>query len=244
MFYCADLPAAGERVTLDAEESRHAAGARRLATGDRLTLFDGRGRLAQATLLSATRRGAEVRIAQVQTVPPPLPLHLACALPKGDRQAVLFDMATQLGMTGFTPLVCARSVVKPGPSAAARWSRICVEACKQSRRAYVPQLHAAAAPGAVAATAAADGQAVWIAEPAHAPASVVVARGVGAPGLTLLIGPEGGFTAEEVATVVANGGVAVDLGPAILRIETAAAALLSYATLAHRGGDAAPAVGE
>src|SRR3989344_4555511 len=89
----------------------------------------------------------EAKLTDRQRMPNPRPaVHLACALPKGDRAAVLLDMATQLGMVRFTPLMCARNVVKPGANSRERLRRICLEACKQSRRFYLPEIEAPARP--------------------------------------------------------------------------------------------------
>ncbi|OGI44174.1 MAG: hypothetical protein A2V92_04650, partial [Candidatus Muproteobacteria bacterium RBG_16_65_31] len=181
------------------------------------------------------RREIALRVEERRTEPPPKPpIHLACALPKGDRQAVLLDMATQLGMAGFTPLLCERSVVKPVGGALGRWRRICLEACKQSRRLHLPEIREAATPAEAAARAAAEGARIWIAHPSGGPASCNDAAHA-APGIVLLIGPEGGFTEKEVAQALSHGARPVSLGPAILRIETAAVALL--ATVALSGGN-------
>lgn len=160
--------------------------------------------------------------------PQPRVAHLACALPKGDRLGVLLDMAAQLGMTDFTPLSCERSIVKPGSGIRDRWVRICLAACKQSRRAYLPRLHAAASPAQASVAAQTAGHAVWLADPGGA-----VPRPT-ANGVLLLVGPEGGFTDVERNAVIAAGAQCVDLGAAILRVEAAAIALLVAAQLCGR----------
>jgi 16S rRNA (uracil1498-N3)-methyltransferase len=229
LFYAEHLPDTGTTFTLTGDEAHHAAASRRLSPGDTLWLFDGRGGLARATLGQITRRGHELalRIEERRTEPPVKPsIHLACALPKGDRQSVLFDMATQLGMTQFTPLVCERSVVKPGAYSPERWRRICLEACKQSRRVYLPEIHEPASPVQVAA----NHRGTWIAHPSGVAAGAMLA-GTLPDKLTVLVGPEGGFTEEEVRQAVEQGARAVSLGPAILRIETAAISLLSVISL-------------
>lgn len=227
LFFSATLPAAGETVTLTGEEAQHAAGARRLRGGDTLWLFDGQGGLARTALLALDKRGrsVELRIEERHNAPPPARrVHLACALPKGDRQAVLLDMATQLGMTDFTPLACERSVVTAGEHSAERWARVCLGACKQSRRLFLPRLHPAAAP----ATLTLDGAAL-LAHPDGAPLASVI-PGTTAP-VTAVIGPEGGFTEAELQALEAAGATRVSLGTAILRIEAAAVALLAAVQL-------------
>jgi 16S rRNA (uracil1498-N3)-methyltransferase len=233
MFYAEFLPLPGERLTLDGDEAHHAMGARRLRPGDALELFDGRGAQARARLIALDSKRRELQLeidTRTETRRPVPAVHLACALPKGDRQSVLLDMATQLGMQRFTPLECERSVVQPGANSADRWRRICLEACKQSRRLHLPQIDAAATPPTVAAAATAAGNAVLIAHPSGDGVGAVMAR-QSRIDVTFLVGPEGGFTEAEVAHAVANGARAVQLGDAILRIETAAAALLAALTL-------------
>ncbi|MDO8703724.1 MAG: RsmE family RNA methyltransferase [Sulfuricaulis sp.] len=237
LFYSEHLADSGATLTLTGDEAHHAATSRRLHAGDTLWLFDGRGGIAHATLRHMTARGRELelRIDERHTEPPVKPaIHLACALPKGDRQNVLLDMATQLGMTQFTPLVCERSVVKPGARNIERWQRVCLEACKQSRRLYLPDIHPPATLRAVTERAAAQGNDIWIAHPAAQaiPLASAVSQSA-ADAITILVGPEGGFTETEVSQAAAHARI-LKLGSAILRIETAAVALV--AAFARAGG--------
>lgn len=231
LFYSEHLSDPGTTLTLTGGEAYHAAASRRLHPGESLWLFDGRGGQARATLLHVTARGRalELRIEERSTASPPKPaIHLACALPKGDRQAVLLDMATQLGMTQFTPLVCERGVVKPAASHAERWQRICLEACKQSRRLYLPVIHPPASPEEAAARAVREKSNAWIAHPSTQAISLSSALSEVSPAdVTILVGPEGGFTEEEIRQTIASGAKSIALGAAILRIETAALALMA-----------------
>jgi 16S rRNA (uracil1498-N3)-methyltransferase len=236
LFYSEHLADPGATLTLTGDEAHHAATSRRLKVGDTLWLFDGRGGLVRTTLLHITARGGalNLRVEERRTELPPKPaIHLACALPKGNRQSTLLDMATQLGITDFTPLVCERSVVKPGANSAERWRRICLEACKQSRRPYLPILHASATPQEMVAREAGRANTVWIAHPSAA--AVAVSRAVeqnASADVTILVGPEGGFTEQEVERTTGGGAQPITLGAAILRIETAAAALVAAFSLA------------
>lgn len=239
LFYLDTLPKTGAVLTLTGDEARHAAGARRLAVGDNLWLFDGRGTLARARLHTIGQRGRtlEAVLEERRVEPPPTPaIHLASAIPKGDRMTVLLDMATQLGMTRFTPLLCTRSVVKPGAGSTERWRRVCLEACKQSRRPHLPEIREPATLARIVT----DADNLWLAHPAGEIMAPTLSRQIASmKSVTVLIGPEGGFTEEEVAQAKIQGAKLVALGPAILRIETAAVALLSLLCLstgsAHRG---------
>ncbi len=230
LFYCPDLPeVVGSRTALTGDEAAHALSARRLQVHDDIGLFDGHGTAARAVVTAVDRRRKtlEAKLTERRRMPAPRPaVHLACALPKGDRQHVLLDMATQLGMVRFTPLLCARGVVKPNPNTLDRLRRICLEACKQSRRFYLPEIDAPLTPRELA-RASAPGS-LWIAHPATD--AVPLSTVAGSNTLTLMIGPEGGFTDEEVREAIAAGARPFSLGPAILRIETAAVAALALTT--------------
>lgn len=239
LFYSEQLADPGATLVLTGDEAHHAAASRRLHEGDTLWLFDGCGGLARTKLLRVAERGRtlELRIEERRTEPPPRPaIHLACALPKGDRQNVLLDMATQLGMTRFTPLTCERGVVKPGANSMARWKKICLEACKQCRRLHLPVIETTSTARDVAERAAAVNSSVWLAHPAAQAVTVSTAVNQGANDVTILVGPEGGFTEEEIGQAVAAGAKLLALGTTILRIETAAVALV--AAFASKTGSA------
>ena len=220
-FLVENMPQPGGEVHLDREEAKHALGSRRLDAGDEVTLFDGRGRIGQATIEARARDGAvpvRVRSATVLDRPAPL-IHLRSALPKGDRQSDLFDMAAQLGVASVGPLRCRRSVATDPGGRDERRRRILAEACKQARWPWIPELAAEADLATTLDAARAGGMAIAIAHPVgRVPAPFPESGSV-----MLLVGPEGGFTEEEVDAVRLAGAVPLDLGPSILRTELAAA---------------------
>jgi 16S rRNA (uracil1498-N3)-methyltransferase len=211
-------------ITLAGKEAWHAVGVRRLDVGDSIRLIDGKGNVTQATVENLEgRKTAYLRVGEVAHIPPQKPnIILATAIAKGDRQSTLLDMATQLGISGWQPLLCRRSVSKPGKNSYQRWQRICLEACKQSGSAWLPELLPAAKPEDVARAAIADGREVLL---AHPDGGAIV--GTGDMDKLLMVGPEGGFTDDEVKRMVAAGAKKVSLGQHILRIETAAVSLLA-----------------
>ena len=222
IFYCASLPAVGTSFELPPDEARHATAARRLAVGDELAVFDGEGGRGRARICELPRRGVpRLELLAADRVPPPARrVWLASALPKGDRQAAMLDMATQIGMTDFVPLVSERSVAAAGEGATARWRRIVLEACKQSGRYYLPHLHSPSTPAQLSSRMAAR---LFLAHPGGEPLRAPALVG----DVGVAIGPEGGFTDAEVAALLAGGARKISLGDGILRIETAALAALT-----------------
>ncbi|MFQ5935091.1 MAG: RsmE family RNA methyltransferase [Acidiferrobacterales bacterium] len=234
MFYCPGLANVAGELTLDGEEAHHARNVRRLSVGDRICLFDGCGTVARAIVMATDpqSRGLRLQLHDRQSLPPPRPqIELACALPKGDRQNMLLDMATQLGVTAFRPLLCERSVVKVGANAQQRWRRTCLEACKQSRRAHLPVIHEALTPAEIASLTV-DRCTIWVADPRGTPLHAVSVHTL--ERLLIMVGPEGGFTDAETAHLVESGAQVFALGPAVLRVEVAAIALLAYVALGAR----------
>lgn len=220
-------PAAGSAVTLSGDEAWHAVAVKRVQSGDTVELLNGRGTVATATITATdkSKRGASValRIDAVRVEPPTSPrLEVWSAVPKADRASQMVDQLAQAGAAVWRPLITARSVTDADHKAD-RLHRIAVEASKQCGRAW----HMEIGPPVTIADAAA-----WVkANPMPAGAMLVAdADGVtpaGAPRaghLVVLVGPEGGFTREELETLKGAGGSTVRLGPHVLRTETAAVA--------------------
>ncbi len=228
VFYCAPIPPPGQCTQLDAVESKHVTGSRRLQSQDRISIIDGAGVIAEAVIRAIKSRGHEVSVEILTRARQPLSyprMHLAAAMPKGERQRILLDMGTQLGMASFTPLLCARSIVKPSTKTRGRWRRTCLEACKQSRQPYLPEIHDPKTPEEFADNMRPNHVGSFVAHPAGKP---ITAIDVPAHEVALLIGPEGGFTAQEIATLRSLGALPISLGIHVLRVETAAVVGLSY----------------
>ena len=229
-FYSPNLDARPESAVLVADESRHLARSRRLRIGSEIVVFDGLGTTAKAKIVDISERRARVALeltAYAHQSEGRVRIHLAAALPKGDRQAVMLDMVTQIGMTDFTPLLCERSVAKFSIHSAARWQKTCLEACKQSRRPWVPRLHQPKQLTEMFNTGGKAGRVVWLADPGGG--YVTAVQKVGADELILLVGPEGGFSPGEWELLRDAEFVPVTLAKTVLRTETAAVAIVSAA---------------
>ncbi len=228
---------AGSELPLPEGAARHAM-VRRVQPGHTLTLFDGRGCDWPAVVLTVGRHSVSVRVGAPQTVQRELALHvtLAIAMPANERMDVLVEKATELGVAVIQPLHSERSVLRLSGERAERkrthWQAVAQAACEQCGRAVLPQV----APAQdwqdwLRAVAAQPGHgARWLLslQPGALPVS---ALGLPAATLCTLSGPEGGLTADEEEAARAAGFVAVNLGPRVLRAETAPLAVLAWAAL-------------
>ena len=229
-FYAPNLDARPESAVLAADESRHLARSRRLGIGSEIIVFDGLGTTAKAKIVDINERRTRVALdltAYAHQIEGRVRLHLAAALPKGDRQAVMLDMVTQIGMTDFTPLLCDRSVAKFSIRSAARWQKTCLEACKQSRRPWVPRLHHPKLLTEMFNLGDEAERVVWLADSRGGYPTAV--QKVTADELILLVGPEGGFSPSEWELLSDADIVPVTLAKTVLRTETAAVAMVSAA---------------
>ena len=141
LFLLRSLASAGDQVRIEGDEARHILQSRRLTRGDSVFLTDGKGYCGRGEIIEigARNRFLTVLISEAVNQKKPFPnLLLASALPKGDRQSILLNMATQMGINGFIPLDCDFSVVKFQPKMRERWQRLINTACKQCRQCYFP----------------------------------------------------------------------------------------------------------
>ena len=293
VFYCpeaaecfeAERGEAGFRVGLSREESLHAAKVLRLAVGDEVRLFDGKGFFYDGEIASVVRNEVQARIASraASNVDPRTRLVLLVALLKGRKADFLIQKAVELGVGEIVFFQARRSVSQARATDADgdeegsgrdRWEKIVVSACKQCGRATLmpvrelPDLNAAlralphtpiryvfwealsqAADTHTADTQAADTQASPATqeppatpkpaaqEPAatQEPAARFPDVRAASAEIIAMIGPEGGFTQEEIDRVLAAGFRACSLGPRILRAETAA--LAAATILLHQAGE-------
>jgi 16S rRNA (uracil1498-N3)-methyltransferase len=227
----------GEEAVLAGEELGHLSRVLRLAPGDEVVLFDGRGGEWLARLSSLNKR--EARLAVVCPLSGGaerrLSLHLAQALIKGPKADWLVGKACELGIAKLTFFPSERSVPRADTSRLERWRRLAAESLKQCRGSLLPEIQEAKDLGFVLSASGAGLRLIL-----HAGEGVRGLREVleGAPGFesaTLLVGPEGGFTDMEVENGVAAGFVPVGLGGRILRAETAA--VCGAAVLLYRAGE-------
>jgi len=137
-FFHAELSQSDRVVTLNAVESAHAHKSRRLRIGDSIHLINGKGLFGYAKIDSSSPKKVVVKLDRFQQHPKPTSVSIASALPKGDRQRTMIDMLTQLTVSEFIPLQCEYSVTRYKASMKEKWSRVAIEACKQSQNPWLP----------------------------------------------------------------------------------------------------------
>ena len=227
-IHTSTLRAAGD-LTLSEREAHHARDVLRLGTGDVVELFDDAGATARGTIVSSATAGVVVRVEAPSAATAgdvAVRLTVAAAVPKGDRAEWMIEKLSELGVERFIPLATARSVVLPeGKNKRDRWTRIATEAAKQSRRRGVMRIAELTKLGNALADATGAG-ACWHLSTAAAATRVLDLVGPVPPrALTAFVGPEGGWTDEELAQFESAGATAVKLTPTVLRVETAAVAI-------------------
>lgn len=217
-------------VTFSPAQARQLSAVLRLRAGDPVAVFDGAGREWTARLTLVTPRRATGRLLEEEPgeAPPRLRLTLAQVVPRGAAMDLIVAKATELGVARIVPLEAARSVRRRAASAqSARWRRIMAEASEQCGRRSVPDLAEPCSLGDLLQRHPRDEPLLACDKSAGAVPLVGACHTLAAaPALTVLVGGEGGLSAEEVDRVRLRGGRLVSLGPRLLRAETAALAAL------------------
>lgn len=219
-----------ENPALTGDEARHLSQVLRIKVGDSIVVFDGEGRRSAAEVLSVSRDRVLLRLGEIMHTRPPLPtITLAQAIPKGKNMDLIVQKSVELGIAAIQPLVTRYTVVQPGDGKSEKWRRNALEACKQCGQDSLPII---AEPLAFSR---------WIGTQSETSGLKLIASLVpGARRLrhilrehpetrtaTLLIGPEGDFSAEETKAALESGFLPVSLGSIVLRVETASLFCLS-----------------
>lgn len=235
-FFMPAALAPGSEVTLSDDVTHHLVRVLRSEVGTRCVLFNGEGGAFDAELVAAGKKSAVARLLAFQPDDheSPLQTHLGQVMSRGERMDYAIQKATELGVSAITPLMSDRCELKlRGEERADRklehWRRVAISACEQCGRNRLPVIHAPQALADWAATVPAELKLVL------APAVSGALPAERAPSVALLIGPEGGLSEAEIAGVQARGFRPWQLGPRVLRTETAPVAAL--ALLQARWGD-------
>lgn len=223
----------GNKVFLRGADRRHLLTVLRKGLGAEITVLNGRGEEFQARVVAISPDAVEAEICRrlERVVEPRIRINLAQSLPKADKFEWIIQKNTELGVARFQPVLSERSNIRLDQATAAkkmeRWRRIIQEAAEQSGRTVLPELEPIRSwdrfleelrPGLILIP--------WEGEQTSSLRDILSRESTpgstGEPGeVTVIIGPEGGFSLDEVAEAQSKGAIPVTLGPRILRTETA-----------------------
>ena len=222
-----------QAAELSGDEAHHLTRVMRRKCGDIVTLFDGNGHEFRAEITSMRKDCVALRTLETRIVDaePQRQVTIAVSLPKGDRQKWLVEKLTELGCRCLIPLQTERGVAQCTNQVLERLRRQVIEAAKQCHRTRFMQI----LPEQTIASSV-NQMTGWIAHPGSGGAfgQCGLAHLMQTPlptNVLALIGPEGGFTRQEVEQAVTHGLQPLDLGPRILRVETAAITLAAILTI-------------
>ena len=229
--------AVNQQLNLDEDGAAHIGKVLRMGSGEQITLFNGDGNDYLAEIVDAGKKSVTVKVLSCEANPSesPLNLHLGQVISRGDRMEFTIQKSVELGVNTITPLFSDRCGVKLTGERLEKkiqqWQKIVISACEQSGRSQVPIVRPAME------------LQQWCSEPTSALKLNLhprAAHGINGLDLShtrvrLLIGPEGGLSAEEIAMTETYQFTDVLLGPRVLRTETAS--LTAITALQLRFGD-------
>ncbi len=224
------MPDSGELFELEGQEARHGTKVLRLKADTLVKLVDGRGHIALCTIVEIKRSSLKLRADKLLSMAPDLcPVFLAISVLKSDKMDLVIQKCTEIGIEKIYPIYATRSVVRMNrdkqQKRLERWHEIARQALKQCRGAYLTQINqpvdfwefmefSRGLKGAKIVLCERHG-------PEHSPRQAWGRQGNQRP-ITLLVGPEGGFSGAERRIAAENGFHSASLGKRILRAETAA----------------------
>ncbi|MCP4117357.1 MAG: 16S rRNA (uracil(1498)-N(3))-methyltransferase [Desulfobacteraceae bacterium] len=241
-FYITTEAISGNEATITGQDAKHLATVLRLKPGDRVELVDGKGTKATAELQSVTPGLASLSIVDKSEAESESPVHITIAqgMLKDKKMDMLIRHLTELGICEWQPFFSSRSIPKPDAkrlkSRMERWNRISREALKQCGRSMVPVIGEPLRFTDLLARATEFDERIAFWENATAPIGGIQHQDRPAvKRIIVLIGPEGGFSKDEIEEAKKNGFNSFSLGPRILRAETAS--ITSAALVQHLFGD-------
>ncbi len=221
-------------VTIVGEDVHHIVNVMRSSIGDEILVSDGQGRVARVRLSSFEGKQVQAEVVEFIRQDSELPVRVTIGqgLPKGEKMEWILQKGTELGAFAFFPFSSERTIVKLDAKKEAkkleRWRRIVKEAAEQSHRAVLPEiLPPVTFKQAVASAGSYTRCVVAYEKEGGRTLHQVLEELAEGDSLLVLVGPEGGFSPDEIAMAQANGIHPVSLGPRILRTETASQYVLA-----------------
>jgi 16S rRNA (uracil1498-N3)-methyltransferase len=214
-------PNTPDLVRLERGEAHHAVHVLRLREGEGFIAFDGRGAEWEAEVVSVGDEVLARVVSERSPVSLPYRLTLYQGLPKADKMDRIVRTGTELGVSAFVPVIARRSV-KRG-ARLDRWRRIAAEASRQSRRSEVPEVREPVTFAAVLGQFSRHATRLVLWEGGGVPVVRALTSGGPLSDIAVFVGPEGGLDRQEVDSL-RRAGTLCDLGPLVLRTETAGVA--------------------
>lgn len=236
-LYTQEPLAVGKHVTLAGDRARYLGRTLRLRPDDLLTLFDGTGGEFHARILSFSRNAVELEVQQFFDVDTesPLDIHLLQGISRGERMDFVIQKATELGVRRITPVMTEYGVVKLDAGRALRktmhWNGVAISSCEQCGRNRLPKIDEPILLRNWMGEHLDDDDTRLVMKPGSSGSLHDIAT-VDRP-VSVLIGPEGGFSDAEYELADAAGFEPIGFGPRILRTETAAVAIIAALQAIH-----------
>jgi len=222
-FYCS--PISSPMTELRGEESRHAAAVRRLTVGHPVELFDGAGTTASGTVVEIARGKVLIKVDLLRKAAPPTQgrIIIAASIAKSERFDWLISRCTELGVDRICPTLYERTVKQSkGANVMERYRKLTIAAAKQCGRLFLPQIDPPCPVSQTVATLTRQYPRARRLVGSAAAAEPLIDLRLDGSDIVVFIGPEGGITDAEAATLSSCGAVEVHLCEGILRTETAA----------------------
>ena len=236
-FFVEPADMAGGLARLGEEDAAHALRVLRLKQGDEIRICDGCDREYPAWIEEVGKRAVTARLGEgyALNAEPATRITLYQGAPKAGKMEYLVQKGTEIGLSRFIPFFSSRCGVKPGKDKGERYGRVAYEAANQARRGAVPKVEAPLDFAGLCQALQAHELtlAAWEEERALSVRTALNAAPE-ARDIALVVGPEGGLSAEETEALACAGAQVITLGPRILRTETAGAVLAAL-VLYERG---------
>jgi 16S rRNA (uracil1498-N3)-methyltransferase len=222
-------------IIISGKDARYLSHILRVKPGDHLAILDGLGTRHICVITAITSRQVTARKVREEpcSAESPLSITLVQGMPKGRKMDFIIQKSTELGIKRIIPLITDRTIVKD-TGKVSRWIKIARSAAQQSGREQIPEVHPPAGfrefikgnRSAILSSSLYRGIILWESE-TESTFRTALKSFRQAREITLMVGPEGGFSQEEVHAALENGFIAASLGPRILRTETAPLSALS-----------------
>lgn len=238
-FFVNAPPNGRKMVRLAGADLHHMRNVLRLKKGDVVQIIDPSGTEYEAVIIEIGRREAKIEVVkELEMLPEKTSgtiVEIAQALPKGDKMDWIVQKCTELGASSIRPFLSARSIPRPNKVATdrkiERWRKIALEAAKQCGRTDVPRIGNLSDFNEILKLPEEGFTRIVLHERAEKTWDRIFSQDQ--KGFFVMIGPEGGFTKDEIELCIRNGFIPTGLGKRILRTETASVAILSILQFAR-----------